>query len=61
MIIINSKNRKIESILKEYRQKVERLGLIKELRDRTTFTKPSVKRRHEKMLAKYKTRNNGNT
>ena len=54
MIIINCINRKIESCLKEYRQKVDRIGTVKELRDRQVFDKPSIKRRKKLILAKYK-------
>ena len=61
MIIINCTNRKIESCLKEYRQKADRIGQTQELRDRKTYEKPSQKRRKQKLLAQYKNRKNGNT
>ena len=54
MIIIDCKNKKIEHSLKEYRQKIDRIGQTQELRDRKTFEKPSVKKRREKMSAKYR-------
>jgi small subunit ribosomal protein S21 len=56
MIIIPIGNKKIEYALKEYRQKVDRLGTIKELKERKTFKKKSVKRREEINRAKYKNR-----
>lgn len=56
MIIIPIGNKKIEYFLKEYRQKVDRLGTIKELKERKTFKKKSVKRREEINRAKYKNR-----
>lgn len=53
MIIIDIKNRPIEQALKLYKNKYNKLGIVKELRDRQTFTKPSVKRRTEVLKAKY--------
>ena len=52
MIIINVGN-SIEQALKQYKNKHNKLGIVKELRDRQTFTKPSVKRRGEILKAKY--------
>jgi small subunit ribosomal protein S21 len=59
VIIINCKNRKIESALKEYRQKVDRIGTIHELRERQTFEKPSVKKRRILKSAKYRNKKYG--
>ena len=53
MIIIDVKNRPIEQVLKLYKNKYNKLGIVKELRDRQTFTKPSVKRRTEMLKAQY--------
>jgi small subunit ribosomal protein S21 len=53
MIIIDVKNRPIEQVLKLYKNKHNKLGIVKELRDRQTFTKPSVKRRTEVLKAQY--------
>jgi small subunit ribosomal protein S21 len=53
MIIIDVKNRPIEQALKLYKNKYNKLGIVKELRDRQTFTKPSVKRRTEVLKAQY--------
>lgn len=61
MIIIDCKNKKIESCLKAYRQKVEKIKQVQELRERKTFEKPSVRRRREKLSAKYRNLKNGNT
>lgn len=54
MIIIKCKDQKIESCLKKYRQKVDRVGQLEELRSRQRFEKPSIKRRKEILTAKYK-------
>ena len=61
MIIINCNNKKIEACLKLYRQKIDQVGTIRELRDRKTFKKPSVKKREALQLAKYKNIKYGNS
>jgi len=53
MIIIDVKNRPIEQVLKLYKNKHNKIGIVKELRERQTFTKPSVVRRKEILKAKY--------
>ena len=54
MIIIDvQKHKSIESALKTYKNKHNKLGIVKELRDRQTYTKPSVKRRAEVLKAEY--------
>jgi small subunit ribosomal protein S21 len=54
MIIIDAKRcSSIEQALKQYKNKHNKLGIIKELRERQTFTKPSVKRRGEILKAQY--------
>ncbi len=54
MIIIDvQKHKSIESALKTYKNKYNKLGIVKELRDRQTYTKPSVKRRAEVLKAEY--------
>jgi len=54
MIIIDvQKHKSIESALKTYKNKYNKLGIVKELRDRQTYTKPSVKRRAEVLKAQY--------
>lgn len=52
MIIVNV-NGSIEQALKQYKNKHNRIGIIDELRERQTYTKPSVKRRTELLKAKY--------
>ena len=55
MLLINLKeNDSIDKALKKYKKKFEKTGVIKELRDRQQFTKPSVKRRKLVIKAKYK-------
>ena len=54
MIIIDvQKHKSIESALKAYKNKYNKLGIVKELRDRQTYTKPSVKHRAEVLKAEY--------
>jgi len=54
MIIVDvQKCKSIEQALKTYKQKHNKIGIVQELRDRQTFTKPSVKRRMEVLNAKY--------
>jgi len=48
MIVIPVKDgENIERALKRFKRKFEKTGVIKELRDREAFTKPSVERRLE--------------
>ena len=54
MIIIPVKEgENIERALKRFKRKFEKTGVIKELRERQKFTKPSVKRREELKKAAY--------
>jgi small subunit ribosomal protein S21 len=54
MIIIPVKEgENIERALKKFKRKFEKTGVVKELRARQAFTKPSVKRRHEMLRAAY--------
>lgn len=54
MLIINVKeNESIDRALKRFKKKFEKTGVLRELRSRTAFTKPSVKRRDEIKKAKY--------
>jgi small subunit ribosomal protein S21 len=51
MIIVPIKEgENIERALKKFKRKFEKTGTIKELRDRQSFTKPSV--RHRAVIAK---------
>ncbi len=55
MIIVNVKeNESIEIALKRFKKKFERTGVLKELRARTFFEKPSISRRTEKLKAAYR-------
>lgn len=55
MIIINVKeNESIDKALKRFKKKFERTGVLKELRARQAYEKPSVSRRGEKIKAAYK-------
>ncbi|HHS95956.1 MAG TPA: 30S ribosomal protein S21 [Phaeodactylibacter sp.] len=55
MLIIDVKeSESIDRALKKYKRKFERSGVLKELRRRKHFIKPSIKRRTEILKAKYK-------
>jgi len=43
----------IERALKKFKRKYERTGVLKELRRRQYFTKPSIKKREQKQHAIY--------
>jgi len=46
MIIVPVKEgENIERALKKFKRKFEKTGIVKELRDRQAFTKPSIKKR----------------
>ncbi|MFZ9502970.1 MAG: 30S ribosomal protein S21 [Cyclobacteriaceae bacterium] len=54
-LIINLKeNESIDKALKRFKKKFEKTGILKELRARTAFEKPSVRRRNEIIRAAYK-------
>ncbi len=55
MLIINVKEEEsIDRALKRYKRKMRDTKIIKELRNRKTYTKPSVRRRNEILGAKYR-------
>lgn len=55
MLIVHIKeNDTLEKALKKFKKKFEKTGVMRELRDRQAFTKPSVKRRTEIIKARYK-------
>jgi len=55
MIIVNVKeNESLEKALKKFKKKYEKTGVLKELRGRQAFVKPSVKKRLELIKARYK-------
>lgn len=55
MLIINVKDgESIDRALKRYKRKHRNVGVIKQLRKRKEFTKPSIERRKEILKAKYR-------
>ncbi|MBL7890968.1 MAG: 30S ribosomal protein S21 [Bacteroidetes bacterium] len=55
MLIVQVKEgESIEKALKKYKKKFEKTGVVKELRERQKFTKPSVVMREKKIKAIYK-------
>ncbi len=55
MIIINVKeNESIDKALKRFKKKFEKTGVLKELRGRTFYEKPSVTKRTQKIKAAYR-------
>jgi small subunit ribosomal protein S21 len=54
MIIVDlSKEKSIETALRTYKSKVQKVKQVQELRDRQVFVKPSVKKRTQKLKAVY--------
>lgn len=54
MIIIPVKEgENIDKALKKLKRKFEKTGVVRELRERQKFTKPSIKKREEKLKAIY--------
>jgi small subunit ribosomal protein S21 len=54
MIVIPIKEgENIERALKKFKRKFEKTGVVKELRNRQAFTKPSVTKRQQKLKAIY--------
>jgi len=55
MLIVNVKeNESIDKALKRFKKKFEKTGVLKELRARTAYEKPSVRRRNEIIRAAYR-------
>lgn len=55
MLIIDVKdNESLDKALKQYKKKFEKAGILRELRDRQAYTKPSVERRTEVLKAAYR-------
>ena len=55
MIIVNVKeNESIDKALKRFKKKFERTGVLKEIRQRSYYEKPSIKRRNTKLRAEYR-------
>ena len=62
MILIDLKKYKsLDQALKVYKQKTNKIGTVKELRDRQEFVKPSVKKRAQNLKAQYVQKKFGNT
>ena len=54
MIVVPSKEgENIEKALKKFKRKFEKTGVVKELRNRQAFEKPSVAKRKQTMRAVY--------
>ena len=61
MILIDLKKYKtLDQALKAYKQKHNKIGIVKELRERQEFVKPSVKKRAENLKAQYVQKKFGN-
>ena len=56
LIIPIKEGENIERALKKYNKKFEKTNVMKQLRDRKEFEKPSVSRRQEVIRAAYKQR-----
>jgi len=55
MLIIDVKDGdSIDKALKKYKRKYQRVGILRELRDRKQYTKPSVEKREQRLNAKYR-------
>ena len=55
MLIIDSKDcENIDKALKKYKKKFEKSKVLLQLRERQSYTKPSIKRRAEVLKAVYK-------
>ena len=55
MIFVNVKeNESLDRALKKFKKKFEKTGVVKELRERQSYTKKCVKLRHQKIRASYK-------
>ncbi len=55
MLIVQVKEgESLEKALKKFKKKFEKTGVVKELRERSKFTKPSIQRREEIINAVYK-------
>jgi len=55
MIVVQVKDgENIERALKKFKRKFEKTGVMKEVRERQAYTKPSMKKREEKKRAIYR-------
>lgn len=52
MLIVDAReSESIDRALKKYKKKYEKAGILRQLRERQTFTKPSIKRRQTVLRA----------
>ncbi len=56
LIIPVKEGENIERAIKKYKKKFDKTKVMRELRDRKEFTKPSVLKRQQKIKASYKQR-----
>lgn len=54
LIVAVKEGESIEKALKKYKKKFEKTGVVRALRERSKFTKPSVKRRQQVIRAVYR-------
>jgi small subunit ribosomal protein S21 len=54
LVITIKENESIDKALKRFKKKFERTGVLRELRRRSAFMKPSVARRNQVIRAVYK-------
>ena len=55
MLIIDTRDSEsLDKALKKYKKKFEKAGILKQLKSRQAFTKPSVRRRGEILKAVYR-------
>lgn len=54
MLIVDAReSESIDRALKKYKKKYEKAGILRQLRERQTFTKPSIKRRQTVLRAAF--------
>tara|TARA_Y100000310_G_scaffold93635_1_gene91131 strand:- start:134 stop:370 length:237 start_codon:yes stop_codon:yes gene_type:complete len=58
LLYVEVKDRQIEKALKIFKQRVKESGLLLELKEKSYYTKPSMKRKTQKNLAKLRYKNN---
>ncbi len=56
LIIPVKEGESIDKALKKYKKKFEKVGVVKQLRERQHFTKPSIQRRQGIIRARYRLR-----
>lgn len=55
MIVVHLKEDEgVDKALKRFKRKFEKVGILKELRERMQYKKPSIKRREQKLKAIYR-------